>query len=256
MAGQLRGEPQPVRDDGQLAPAAAGLELPGDGECGGARVHDDALAVAGRARGRRADPRLLVRLEPLADVERELRPAPVGHDRTAVRPNQAAVSLEGQQVLADRDGGHAEAGGQIAHAGTSVLLDDAGDVVLAFASEDVPRVAAGRQGHGAPTWSIRVVTRVSNRVPAHLRTNVNAMSRKQIEINRKLWHAVLTWPRSATPGCVSLRPGGSVPAGGPSAAPPPPVPLRARRPGPIHRSRGPTIAIEPLEQARMGRRKA
>ena len=75
MTGELRGDPQAVGDDGQLAPAAARLEVPGDGQRGGARVHRDALAVVDERRAGRADPALLVGLEPLADVEGELGPA-------------------------------------------------------------------------------------------------------------------------------------------------------------------------------------
>ena len=133
--------------------------MAGDGERRRARIHDDALAVLHEFGRGSPDALLLVLLEPLADVERELRPAAVGHDRAAVRPDEPALGLEGQQVLADRDRGDAEPGGQIVHAGASVLLDDARDVVLAFAGEDVPRVAAGRQGHGAPLGRVRVVVR-------------------------------------------------------------------------------------------------
>ena len=68
------------------------------------------------------------------------------------------------------------------------------------------------------------------------------MSRKQIEINRNLWHAVGRWPRRCQhPGCVTLRPDEPGPAGGPSAAPPPPVPRRAAGRVGIHRPPGHTI---------------
>ena len=96
MAGELRGDAQPVGDDRQLAPAAAGLEVAGDGQGRRARVHDDALAVLDEGGAGGADPGLLVGLEPLADVERELRPAAVDRDRAAVGPDQAMRRSRGR----------------------------------------------------------------------------------------------------------------------------------------------------------------
>ena len=60
------------------------------------------------------------------------------------------LGLEGHEVLADRDRRDAELSGQIADPGASVLLDDAGDVLLPFAGEDVARGGAGGTGHASP----------------------------------------------------------------------------------------------------------
>ena len=94
VAGQLGGDPQAVGDDGQVAPAAARLEVPGHREGRRARVERDALAVDDHRRGRTADRVLLVALEPLADVERALGAGPAGDDGAAVGPDEAALLLE------------------------------------------------------------------------------------------------------------------------------------------------------------------
>ena len=65
-----------------------------DRQRGRAGVHHDALAVLDEGRGGRTDARLLVGLEALADVERELGPAAVDAMRTAVGADQAASRLE------------------------------------------------------------------------------------------------------------------------------------------------------------------
>ena len=97
MTGELRGDPQAVRDDRQLAPAAARLEVTGDRQGRRARVHDDALAVVDeRGRGN-ADPSLLVGLQALADLEGELGAAPVDGDRAAVGPDESVLGLEGRR---------------------------------------------------------------------------------------------------------------------------------------------------------------
>ena len=99
VTGQLRGDPEAVRDDRQLAPAAARLEVASDGERRRARVQDDALAVLDEGRARRADPQLLVRLEPFADLEGELRSAPVDRDRAAVRPDEPCSASRATRSL-------------------------------------------------------------------------------------------------------------------------------------------------------------
>ena len=157
-----------------------------------ARVHDDALAVVDERRAGRADPRLLVRLEPLADVERELGPAPVDGDRAAVGPDQPALGLEDDEVLADGDRGDAEPGRQVADPGAPVLLDDAGDVLLALAGEDVARarrwLGRSRRLHLARSRG----TTGFRSVPTHSRPARERNVKKVIEINRNLWQAIGT----------------------------------------------------------------
>ena len=130
--------------------AGTRLELAGDGQGRRARVHHDALAVMDERGTGRPDPQLLVGLEPLADVERELRLAPVDRDRPAVGADQPALVLEPDEVLADRDGRDVEPGRQVADPGATVLLDDAGDVLLALPGEHVARRGAGWIGHASP----------------------------------------------------------------------------------------------------------
>ena len=60
----------------------------------------------------RAHARLLVPLEALADVERGLRAGAARRDGAAVRPDEAGLALEDQEVLPDRDRGDAEARGR------------------------------------------------------------------------------------------------------------------------------------------------
>ena len=194
-AGQLRGDPQPVGDDGQLAPAAARLELARHGERRRARVHDDALAVVDeRSRAGAPIAVLLVLLESLADVERELRAVAVDGEiappcvRTTRRSASSAtrslrmVTVETPNCV-----------GEVAHAGAAVLLDEADDVLLAFAGEDIARDRGAPSGRSLPLLVADpgrdTVSEAVVRL-AHLRPNENAMSRKQIEINRNLWHAV------------------------------------------------------------------
>ena len=71
----------------------------GDGEAGRAGVHDDRVPVVHERRGRRADARLLVLLESLAEVECRLGPVPVRQQRATVRPDDAAVELERARSL-------------------------------------------------------------------------------------------------------------------------------------------------------------
>ena len=99
-------------------------------------------------RGRRTDPDLLIGLEALADVERELRPAAMRRDRAAVRPDEPAGGVEDDEVLADGDRRHGEPGGKIRDPGTAVLFDKTGNVVLTFSREDILRRAARGTGHG------------------------------------------------------------------------------------------------------------
>ena len=96
--------------------------------------------------GRGADARLLVLLEPLAEVERGLGAIADRLQRPAVGARQAALALEHVEVLADRDRGHAEPGGQVPDPHAALLGHEAGDVVLAFAGEDIAGRGAGRDG--------------------------------------------------------------------------------------------------------------
>ena len=59
----------------------------------------------------------------------------------------AMLGLEHEEVLADRDRGDAELRRQVADPGPAVLLDDAGDVLLPLAGEDVAAGGAGGIGH-------------------------------------------------------------------------------------------------------------
>ena len=130
---------------------AAGLEVPRQGEGGRARVEGDALAVDDHRRSSAADRVLLGSLEALADVERTLGAGPVGDDGATVGPDEPALLLEEIEVLADRDARHAEQQAQLRHAGTTVLLDDPRDVLLALLGE---HVAVGRlDGHGHLSWT-------------------------------------------------------------------------------------------------------
>ncbi len=63
---------------------------------------------------------------------------------------QATLRLEADEVLADGDRRDPEPGRQVADAGAPVLLDDADDVLLALAGEDVARGGAGWDGHASP----------------------------------------------------------------------------------------------------------
>ncbi len=96
------GDAQTVRDDGQLTPTAARLEVPGDRQRGRAGVQDDAFAIVDEGRRGRADASLLTRLQPLADLEGDLRPAAIEGDRAAMRPLQPMLGLEDHEILARR----------------------------------------------------------------------------------------------------------------------------------------------------------
>ena len=128
----------------------ARLEVARDGQGRRAGIEHDALAVAHERRRGGPDPGLLVRLEALADLERELRAAVVEGDGAAVGPDQAVVGLERHQVLADGDRGDAEPAGEVGHPGAAVLLDDPGDPFLSLTGEDVGRGDVGWGGHASP----------------------------------------------------------------------------------------------------------
>ena len=190
---QLRGEPKPVGDDGQLAPAAVGPEAPRDGEGRGARVHDDRFAVPDEGRGGRADARLLGLLETLAQVERRFRAMPFRVERAPVRAHDAPFGLEDDEILADRDGRDREAGGQVPDPHATAFTHQSSDRILSLAGKDIPGCGACRDGHtDSPLGARPRRPGVSGRVPAHLRPKPSAMSRNRIEINRNLWHAVPT----------------------------------------------------------------
>ena len=178
MAGQLGGDAQTVRDDGQLTPAAARLEVPGDRERGRAGVQDDAFAIVDEGRRGRADACLLARLQPLADLEGDLRPAAIEGDRAAMRPLQPMLGLEDREILAHGHRRDPEAGGQLLDADAPVFLDHAGDVLLSLAGEDVPQGGAGWFGHASPFDPHGSTKRVSVGSPPHSRLNRNAMSRR------------------------------------------------------------------------------
>jgi hypothetical protein len=137
VPGELRRDPEAVRDDREVQPAATCLEVAGEGEGGGAGVEGDAFAVRDHRRGLPADGLLLGALEALADVEGALRTGPRGRDGTAVRPDEPALQLECREVLADRDAGDAEALRKVRDARSTVLLDEARDELLAFLGEHV-----------------------------------------------------------------------------------------------------------------------
>ena len=89
-------------------------------------------------------------LQPLADLEGDLGPAAIDGDRAAVRAQQSMLGLEDHEVLADGHGRDPEARGQLVDADATVLLDDAGDVLLPLAGEDVAGGGAGWIGHASP----------------------------------------------------------------------------------------------------------
>jgi hypothetical protein len=88
-------------------------------------------------RAGRTDPPLLVGLQTLADVERQLGSASIHGDGTAVGPDEPMLGFEGDEVLADGDRRDAEPGCQVGDSRATVFLDDPDDVLLSFASEDV-----------------------------------------------------------------------------------------------------------------------
>ena len=150
MTRELRCDSKPIRDDRQLAPAAARLELTGDRQGRRARVHDDALAVVDEVGGGNADPSLLVSLQSLADLEGELGAASVDGDCPTVGPDESVLGLQDHEVLPDRDPRHAELSRQIAHPRAPMLLDGPHDVLLALSGENVARGGAGWIGHASP----------------------------------------------------------------------------------------------------------
>ena len=176
--GELGGDAQAVGDDRQLAPAALGADAPGDGEAGGAGVHDDRVAVVDEGRGRGADARLLVLLQPLAKVEGRLGPVADGQERAAMGPREAPLALEHVEVLADGDRRDPEPLRELADPDATLLADEPGDLVLAFAGEDIAGRGAGRDGQ------TKVSSRTRSRgrrgfglVSTHLVPKRSAMSR-------------------------------------------------------------------------------
>ena len=182
----------------------------------------------------RPDAGLLVLLEPLAEVERGLRAAALGDEAPpwvrCRRPSRSSVA----QVLADRDRGHGEPRGEVPDAGAALLLDEAGDVVLALAGEDVAGRGAGRgrsqtsplgpgvRGHRGFGWFL-----------THSSTAIRNV-KKPIEIKRNLWQASMAH-RSQTG--KDIRPG---PAATTSAGSPPTRRRSGREPSidsPYHRRR-------------------
>ena len=123
------------------------------------------------------DDQLLVRLQALADVERELGPAPVDGDRAAVGPDQSTLRLEAEKVLADGDGRDLEPGRQVTDAHAPLLLDDADDVLLALAGEDVARGGAGWNGHASPPCGLGTIGGF-DWLQRHSNRHKNAMSRR------------------------------------------------------------------------------
>jgi hypothetical protein len=132
----IQGDPDAVGDDRELVPVRPVLQVARDVERRGAGVEDDALAVL-HERGRgRPDAPLLVALEPLANLERGLRPAGRPRcDGAAMGPDHARLSLEDQQVLADRDRGHAELGREVRHPDAPRVGDHLRDLLLALRGE-------------------------------------------------------------------------------------------------------------------------
>ena len=135
--GELGGDPESVRDDRQLDPPAAGLEMTRDRERRGARIERDALAVHHHSGGQPPDPVLRVTLQALAHLEGALGETSDDADRPAVRPRQPTLGLEHGQVLADRHARDAETLREVGNPCASVLLDESDDVLLAFAREEV-----------------------------------------------------------------------------------------------------------------------
>ena len=151
MTGELRGDPQAVRDDRQLAPAAARLEVAGDRQGRRARVHDDALAVLDERRAGGTDPPLLVRLEALPDVERELGPAAI--DARSLRRACAPGGRSDSSTTRSLRIVTAETWNcwrKVRDPSAPVLLDDPGDVLLPLTGEDVLRGGAGRSVTASP----------------------------------------------------------------------------------------------------------
>ena len=105
------------------------------------------LAVVDEGRGRRADARLLVLLEPLAEVEGELRAVAVRSDArrrgcAMSRPSPSRTTRSLRMVTV-------ETPNRVARSLTRTRpcsLDEARDLVLALAGEDVAWRGAGRDG--------------------------------------------------------------------------------------------------------------
>ena len=145
VAGELRGDPQAVGDDRQVAPAAARLEVAGHREGRRAGVEGDALAVVDerRRRPRRSRPS---RRAGAARGRRTRAPAGCRSSATAppwVRTSRCSASRASRSlriVTVETPNWR----GEVGDAGAAVLLDEAGDVLLALPGEDVARRGAGR----------------------------------------------------------------------------------------------------------------
>ncbi len=176
-----------------------------------------------RDAARVADRRLLLLLEPLAQVEGELGMVALRHDRATVRADHRARPPRARRgpcgwsptrpriVRRGRSRGRVRAPRRCARSG--------------------PGARGRRHPHGrCPSaraclskWPIRG-RHVSKTASAHLRANENVMSRKQVEIIRNLCHAVVRWPgigHDQAPGWPSAT--RSIRSAGATGTPPPPV---------------------------------
>ena len=175
LPGELFGDPDPVRDHGQLPPAADLTQPARDLECRRAGVERDRLAVVDEVGCRRRDAPLRIGFDALADVERQLGSVRRRRDRAAVRPGQPVRPLEREQVLADRLLRDVEPLGEFRDEDAAVLLDHPVDLLLPFLRE-----------HWRP-WA-------SNDDCAH----PNARSRDDEQCGCECVAAMLTWRHDRT----------------------------------------------------------
>ena len=161
-----------------------------DGERRGARVEGNALAVHHHARGQPPDVVLGVPLQALPHLEGAFRQLPDRADRAAVGAHHSTFRLQDGQVLADRHGRDAELQRQICDTRAAVLLDEAADVLLAFAREDF----GSPIGTLHPAIAPRAVIGggAGERLVAELdgTWRYTQCQGNVIEIKRNLWHAV------------------------------------------------------------------
>jgi hypothetical protein len=97
-------------------------------------------------------PGFLLPLEAIPDIEGKLGAMVAGSDRASVGADDAALALQDEEVLADRDRGDAETPGEIGHSGPPVLLHDPRDLLLTLAREDAIGHVCGPRGHGISLW--------------------------------------------------------------------------------------------------------
>ena len=160
VPGELRGEPQAVGDDRQLAPAAARLELAGDGQGRRAGVEHDALAVVDEGRAR--PPRCAAfssawsRSRISNASSGRLRSTAIAPPWVRTRRWSASSAIRSLRIVTAET---PNSGRQVGHPGAAVLLDDPGDVLLSLAGEDVARGGAGWGGHASPLVRIGATTR-------------------------------------------------------------------------------------------------